>query len=151
MERSLPPAVRRRRAFPLRRSTAPASRADDVTAAPARRLRARAGPAVFAAPPPVPPRKLRRASRRPAVMFRRARLAVRPNVRPVGRGAGGAAEAEPQGSPAASRDEAAAAESRRADRWVPPCCWARGGLQTAPRGSGFWLRRSRQGGAGLAR
>ncbi|XP_052557385.1 transcription factor TFIIIB component B'' homolog isoform X2 [Tympanuchus pallidicinctus] len=48
-------------------------------------------------------------------MFRRARLAVRPNVRPVGRGAGGAAEAEPQGSPAASRDEAAAAESRRAD------------------------------------
>ncbi|XP_004949688.2 transcription factor TFIIIB component B'' homolog isoform X3 [Gallus gallus] len=52
-------------------------------------------------------------------MFRRARLAVRPNVRPVGRGAGGAADAEPQGSPAASRDEAGAAESlpagRRAD------------------------------------
>ncbi|XP_031460644.1 transcription factor TFIIIB component B'' homolog isoform X2 [Phasianus colchicus] len=48
-------------------------------------------------------------------MFRRARLAVRPNVRPVGRGAGGATEAQPQGSPAASRDEAAAAESRRAD------------------------------------
>ncbi|XP_021236302.1 transcription factor TFIIIB component B'' homolog [Numida meleagris] len=52
-------------------------------------------------------------------MFRRARLAVRPNVRPAGRGAGGAADAEPQGSPAASREEAAAAENqpsgRRAD------------------------------------
>ena len=96
-----------------------------------------------------------RRSHRPGVMFRRARLAVRPNVRPVGRGAGGAADAEPQGSPAASRDEAGAAESlpagRRADRWVPPCCWARGGLRAAPRSSGFWLLRSRQGGVGRAR
>ncbi|KAM6105125.1 transcription factor TFIIIB component B'' homolog [Pterocles gutturalis] len=43
-------------------------------------------------------------------MFRRARLNVRPNVRPAGRGAGGATEPEPQGSgsPAAARAEAAA-------------------------------------------
>ncbi|KAM6187079.1 transcription factor TFIIIB component B'' homolog isoform 2-T2 [Sarcoramphus papa] len=45
-------------------------------------------------------------------MFRRSRLNVRPNVRPVGRGAGagGAADPEPQGSgsPAAARAEAAA-------------------------------------------
>ncbi|KAM9214235.1 LOW QUALITY PROTEIN: transcription factor TFIIIB component B'' homolog [Leptosomus discolor] len=43
-------------------------------------------------------------------MFRRARLNVRPNVRPAGRGAGGAADPEPQGSgsPAAARAEAAA-------------------------------------------
>ncbi|KAM6363800.1 transcription factor TFIIIB component B'' homolog [Pluvialis apricaria] len=43
-------------------------------------------------------------------MFRRARLNVRPNVRPAGRGAGGAADPEPQGSasPAAAGAEAAA-------------------------------------------
>ncbi|KAM6301915.1 transcription factor TFIIIB component B'' homolog isoform 2-T2 [Podargus strigoides] len=43
-------------------------------------------------------------------MFRRARLNVRPNVRPAGRGAGGAVDPEPQGlgSPAAARAEAAA-------------------------------------------
>ncbi|XP_068279428.1 transcription factor TFIIIB component B'' homolog isoform X2 [Nyctibius grandis] len=43
-------------------------------------------------------------------MFRRARLNVRPNVRPGGRGTGGAADPEPQGSgsPAAARAEAAA-------------------------------------------
>ncbi|KAM9262983.1 transcription factor TFIIIB component B'' homolog isoform 3-T3 [Morus bassanus] len=43
-------------------------------------------------------------------MFRRSRLNVRPNVRPAGRGAGGAAEPEPHGSgsPAAARAEAAA-------------------------------------------
>ncbi|KAM7077085.1 transcription factor TFIIIB component B'' homolog isoform 2-T2 [Ciconia maguari] len=43
-------------------------------------------------------------------MFRRARLNVRPNVRPAGRGAGGAADSDPQGSasPAAARAEAAA-------------------------------------------
>ncbi|XP_054665457.1 transcription factor TFIIIB component B'' homolog isoform X2 [Grus americana] len=45
-------------------------------------------------------------------MFRRARLNVRPNVRPAGRGAGagGAADPEPQGSgsPAAAKAEAAA-------------------------------------------
>ncbi|KAM6109364.1 transcription factor TFIIIB component B'' homolog isoform 2-T2 [Phoenicopterus ruber ruber] len=43
-------------------------------------------------------------------MFRRARLNVRPNVRPAGRGAGGAADPEPQGSDssAAARAEAAA-------------------------------------------
>ncbi|KAM9251240.1 transcription factor TFIIIB component B'' homolog [Cariama cristata] len=43
-------------------------------------------------------------------MFRRARLHVRPNVRPAGRGTGSAADAEGQGSgsPAAARAEAAA-------------------------------------------
>ncbi|KAM6034928.1 transcription factor TFIIIB component B'' homolog isoform 2-T2 [Theristicus caerulescens] len=43
-------------------------------------------------------------------MFRRARLNVRPNVRPAGRGAGGAADPEPQGSvsPEPARGEAAA-------------------------------------------
>ncbi|XP_071657966.1 transcription factor TFIIIB component B'' homolog isoform X3 [Patagioenas fasciata] len=53
-------------------------------------------------------------------MFRRARLNVRPNVRPAGRATGGAAEPEPQGSgsgsPASARAEDAAAESSPAAR-----------------------------------
>ncbi|XP_064902320.1 transcription factor TFIIIB component B'' homolog isoform X1 [Columba livia] len=55
-------------------------------------------------------------------MFRRARLNVRPNVRPAGRATGGAAEPEPQGSgsPASARAEdaagAAAASSPAARR-----------------------------------
>lgn len=51
-----------------------------------------------------------RSERAAGAMFRRARLNVRPNVRPAGRGTGGAADPEPQGSgsPAAARAEAAA-------------------------------------------
>ncbi|XP_015705455.1 transcription factor TFIIIB component B'' homolog isoform X2 [Coturnix japonica] len=48
-------------------------------------------------------------------MFRRARLAVRPNVRPAGKAAAGAADTEPQGSSTAPKDEAAAADSLPAE------------------------------------
>ncbi|XP_055554932.1 transcription factor TFIIIB component B'' homolog isoform X3 [Falco cherrug] len=62
-------------------------------------------------------------------MFRRARLHVRPNVRPAGRGAGGAADPEPQSSssPAAAGAEAAAGAATEPPATEPPPASQRAG------------------------